>query len=416
MSRDSLGQFFDHGHFLMIGQRCYETYRQKSAIPAGNRVAHARMPPMRSQTLLRPPEECRPLAYHPCKEPLLQFNRAAPEEIALRNSALMPHGVSRRRFLTIGASTVTFASIISRAQSLLPPRESRSSDTSTAPQDTVPLAASNDTANHLTVAVQIDGHGPYRFVVDTGADRSVLAADVAAELNLAHGQSVLMEGVVREVAADTVLVDELSIGSIKCRHGVVPILPRSMLQADGYLGLDALDGHRVIFDFKNHTLQVIAPRSRLGAILIRPNETRIRTSGSSGHLRAVDCIVDGVAATAFIDTGAEVSAANSMLLSALARGGPAIYRARAIPLTDVTGGEISGNVAIVDKIQLQDVQFTNCPLVIADFRIFDVWGLHHQPALLIGMNFLRQFSKVSIDYGLKELRFDLVNLVQTWSD
>jgi len=27
--------------------------------------------------------------------------------------------------------------------------------------------------------------------------------------------------------------------------------------------------------------------------------------------------------------------------------------------------------------------------------------------LLIGMNLLRQFAKVSIDYGLKELRFDL---------
>jgi predicted aspartyl protease len=338
-----------------------------------------------------------------------------PEEIALRNSALMLHAASRRRFLKIGASTLAFTSIMSRAQSLLPSPDSGTADTPAATQDTLPLAASTDTANHLTVNVQIDGRGPYRFVVDTGADRSVLAADVAAELNLSRGQSVLMEGVVREVAADTVLVDELSIGSIKCRHRVVPILPRSMLQADGYLGLDALDGHRVIFDFKNRTLQVIAPRSRWGAVLLRANETRIRTSGSSGHLRAVDCTVDGVTATAFIDTGAEVSAANSMLLSALARGGPTIYRSRTIPLTDVTGGEISGHATIVDKIQLQDVQFTNCPLVIADFRIFDVWGLQRRPALLIGMNFLRQFSKVSIDYGLKELRFDLVNLAQNWA-
>jgi predicted aspartyl protease len=326
------------------------------------------------------------------------------------------HGVTRRRFLTIGASSLAVASVTSRAQSLLTPRNrSGTADTPSASQDNLPVAASTDTANHLTVNVQIDGHGPYRFVVDTGADRSVLAAEVSVELRLLHGQRVLMEGAVREVATDTVLIEEFSIGSIKCRHRMVPILPRSMLQADGYLGLDALDGHRVIFDFKNRTLQLSAPRSRIGAVLLRPNETRIRATGSSGHLRAVDCIVDGVAATAFIDTGAELSAANSLLLSALAARKPTIYQPRAITLTDVTGGEISGNVAIVDKIQLQDVQFTNCPLVIADFRIFDVWGLHQQPAVLIGMNFLRQFSKVSIDYGLKELRFDLVNLVQNES-
>jgi hypothetical protein len=51
--------------------------------------------------------------------------------------------------------------------------------------------------------------------------------------------------------------------------------------------------------------------------------------------------------------------------------------------------------------------FTDCPLVIADFLVFDVWGLRQRPALLIGMNLLRQFGRVSIDYGLKELRFDL---------
>jgi hypothetical protein len=51
--------------------------------------------------------------------------------------------------------------------------------------------------------------------------------------------------------------------------------------------------------------------------------------------------------------------------------------------------------------------FIDCPLVIADFLVFDVWGMRQRPALLIGMNLLRQFGSVSIDYGLKELRFDL---------
>jgi predicted aspartyl protease len=145
---------------------------------------------------------------------------------------------------------------------------------------------------------------------------------------------------------------------------------------------------------------------------VKHDEARIRTSGSSGHLRAVGCSVDGVTATAFIDTGAEVSAGNSSLLAALTGRRRTRYNIEATPLTDITGGQISGDVTMVDKIQLMDLEFTNCPLVIADFQIFDLWGLHEHPALLIGMNFLRQFSKVSIDYGLKELRFDLASLLR----
>jgi hypothetical protein len=124
-------------------------------------------------------------------------------------------------------------------------------------------------------------------------------------------------------------------------------------------------------------------------------------------LQALDCVVDGVPATAFIDSGAEVSAANAPLLAALARRNPSFGEMGTIRLIDITGGEIVGKLAMVNKIRFSGLTFNGCPLVIADFLVFDVWGLRHRPALLIGMNLLRQFARVSIDYGLKELRFDL---------
>jgi hypothetical protein len=189
---------------------------------------------------------------------------------------------------------------------------------------------------------------------------------------------------------------------------MVPTLSRSLLDADGYLGLDFLDGHRVTFDFKNHLLQVSEPRARFSAAWVRENEARIRASGSSGHLQALDCMVDGIPATAFIDTGAEVSAANEPLLAALARRNPSFGDMGSIRLIDITGGEILGKVAMVKTIRLTAaLTFTDCPLVMADFLVFDVWGLRHRPALLIGMNLLRQFGRVSIDFGLQEFRFDL---------
>jgi predicted aspartyl protease len=309
--------------------------------------------------------------------------------------------LSRRQFLRYGAASLALTSLAARAQIAPPPLPPR------AAAEPAALDTATDATKRLSVAVRIDGNGPYRFVVDTGADRTVLATDVAADLGLLHGERVMMEGVVRAVATDTVTLRELSFGSVTCKRLVVPVLPRTMLEADGYLGLDTLDRHRVTLDFKHHTLQVTEPRSRFSAFWVRQNEARVRASGTAGHLRAVDCKVDGVAATAFIDTGAEVSAGNSALLAALKSGAPARYALDTVPLTDITGGKIVGNLTTVSKIRLMDLEFTDCPLVIADFQIFDVWGLRQKPALLIGMNFLRQFSKISIDYGLKELRFDL---------
>jgi predicted aspartyl protease len=319
--------------------------------------------------------------------------------------------VSRRQFLKYGTSSLALASFTPGAKSASSPGAASSAHVVPPPEpDALAVAAATDAARLLRVPVQIDGNGPYHFVVDTGADRSVLCADIAADLGLLHGGRVMMEGVVRAVGTDTVRLRQLSFGPVACKNLLVPVLPRSMLHADGYLGLDTLDGHRVTFDFKNHTLQVSEPRSRLGALWVRQDEARIRTTGSSGHLRAVDCFVDGVAATAFIDTGAEMSAGNTSLLAALTGRRRDTYKTESILLTDITGGELSGDVIVVNKIQLMELQFTGCPLVIADFQIFDVWGLRGHPALLIGMNFLRQFPHVSIDYGLKELRFDLAKL------
>ena len=317
--------------------------------------------------------------------------------------------LSRRRFVKCGASSLAFASIMAKAQGGSPPLGGvESAVTAVSDRDTSPIAAATDVARHLMVAVRIDGNGPYHFVVDTGGDRTVLATEVADELGLFHGEKVKLEGVVRAVLADTVSIGTLSFGSITRRHLVVPTLSRSLLDADGYLGLDFLDGHRVTFDFKNHVLQVSEPRAKFSASWARENEARIGASGSSGHLKALDCTVDGISATAFIDSGAEVSAANAPLLAALARRNPTFGEIGTIRLIDITGGEILGKVAMVNKIQLTAaLTFIDCPLVIADFLVFDVWGLRQRPALLIGMNLLRQFGRVSIDYGLKELRFDL---------
>lgn len=315
--------------------------------------------------------------------------------------------LSRRKLIGYGAAAVGLTPMSALAQMPAPPQ----TGTHLPAPDPAQVPTGNDISHHMTVDVMINEAGPFRFVVDTGADRTVLADDVAATLGLARGRDVLVQGILRSVVSQTVPIRTFSVGQVTRENLSTPILPRALLQADGYLGLDMLDGRRVTLDFKNQLLEVGEPQSELGEEMVRPYETLVPVSGRSGHLRSVDCAVEGVRAAAFIDTGAERSVANPKLFSELISENAVSMIAGTVPITGVTGGVMQGNVASVDKIRLRDLHFVDCTLVIADLQIFDIWGLADQPALMIGMNYLRQFSKVSIDYGLNQLRFDFASMI-----
>ncbi len=152
----------------------------------------------------------------------------------------------------------------------------------------------------------------------------------------------MLKGIVRTLAAETVSVRDFSLGPVRRQHLEMPVLPRPMLEADGYIGRDTIDGFRVTFDFKNHALEIGQGHSRFASYPVRSNEARLRTYGSSGHLRAVACAIGGVPATAFIDIGAEVSAVNSRLFAALIDLHPTHVNLGTLPLTGVTVANSSG--------------------------------------------------------------------------
>jgi predicted aspartyl protease len=266
------------------------------------------------------------------------------------------------------------------------------------------------TPKQLTIAVRINGKGPYRFVVDTGADRSLMAAELAEELHLPLGRQVTVQGIIRAVPAQSVPVARLRFGAAIRDNLELPVLPRQMLQADGYLGLDAIGRRRVVFDFKRQTMAVVESRPVYFVDKSGSNsETRLAAPGEGGHLKALACVVDGVSAAAFIDSGAEVSVGNKALQQALLKFDPGYAGSRDIELTGVTGGSCSGRVLKVETILLGNLEFSGCELAIADLDVFRIWDLADKPALLIGLNFLRQFATVSVDYGRKEYRLNLTS-------
>jgi len=263
-----------------------------------------------------------------------------------------------------------------------------------------------DEQNRLTVEAMVNDKGPFHFVVDTGADRSVVSDDLAKVLALPADEDMIVEGIARSMPAASARIDRLQIGRVVMTDLVLPTLPRSWLGGDGYLGLDVLDRQAVTFDFQNHRL-VIAPSDKITDWLPIADGAVVRVNGTNGRLTAVNCTVDGMKAYAFVDSGAEISIGNTTLFNALAKQGGKYLNDNIVQLLGVTGGSAQGRIMGVEAIKLGSIRFAHSALVISDLPIFGLWGLENKPALFIGMNFLRQTSSVTIDYGRKELRFKL---------
>jgi predicted aspartyl protease len=304
---------------------------------------------------------------------------------------------SRRHLLcTVGAGVALWPTLAG-AQSPLP-----------APPEGENIQGHADLSNRLTVEASIDGKGPYRFIVDTGADRTIIASDVAASLGLIAGEDVMVQGIARALPAATVRLRNLRLGRITLDSLPTPVLPREWLAADGYLGIDAIDGRRVTFDFQNRALTVT--RSSYYSDRAGHDEALVRVAGNGGRLTDLNCRVDGARAFAFVDSGAQISIANTRLFAALAANGASYLSDVRIPLYGVTGGNAQGRLMSVSKIALGGLTFTNVLLVICDLAVFDAWGLADRPALFIGMNLLQMMSVFIIDYGRKELLFKLAQV------
>lgn len=311
---------------------------------------------------------------------------------------------SRRQFMALAAASLACTQAARAQAQTVPPADSQTPD----PQSGA-MAARTDGGSHLTVEVMVNGRGPFHFVVDTGSEQTAIADNVAEALGLEHGAFIQVDGIARRIAVATVSVDDLRFGPFRHKNLRLPVLPREFLFADGYLGLDVIDGSRVTFDFRRHELRI--DRSHFDPIMhMTQDVTKVEVYGKSGRLRAGNCVIDGVQASAFLDSGAEVSVGNPALEAALLKRNPGLLDLGPLSLSGVTGGEIIGRLTPIQKIALQDLRFTDCTLVIADVPNFGTWSLEKDPALLIGMDFLRQFASVAIDYRSREIRFDLAGV------
>ena len=262
------------------------------------------------------------------------------------------------------------------------------------------IKADHDGHGRMTVPVRIGGRGPYDFLIDTGAERTVLARGLAERLGLVpNGRATLM-GVAGSLAVDLVDVEEVKLGSRSFYDLSAPLLEGSHIGAAGIIGLDGLQNQRVLIDFKRNLIAVDDARALGGN---RGYEIIVRARRRGDQLIMTNAVVDGVKTDVIIDTGAQNSIGNRALQRALARK----RLAEQTKLTSVTGQQIVADIVYARRIRLGDLDLTQMPVAFADAPPFEKLGLDKKPALLLGMGQLRAFNRVAIDFESKKILFDI---------
>ena len=71
-------------------------------------------------------------------------------------------------------------------------------------------------------------------------------------------------------------------------------------------------------------------------------------------------------------------------------------------------GEIQlGEFRIIPIIKMGNLRLTNAPMAFADLHVFNHWGLNDRPAALFGVDLLRLFARVELDFGAGKVLFRL---------
>jgi predicted aspartyl protease len=267
--------------------------------------------------------------------------------------------------------------------------------------DIVALRA--DGADRLTVPVAIGASGLFRFLVDTGAQNTIISHELAARLALAPSARALLIGTAGETHVDVVRLDGLMLGSRSFDGLTVPMLNRADIGADGVVGLDSLQRQRVLLDF-HHNLMKIEDARRAGNAGF---DIVVTARRRSGELIMTDAKIDGVHVDVVIDTGSNATIGNPALAAALARRGAAWRQALPTTLLSVTGQSIPANIMNSRELVVGRLRLGNIAIAYADSPPFARLDLARRPAIFLGMNELRAFKRVAIDFSRREVLFDL---------
>jgi predicted aspartyl protease len=261
---------------------------------------------------------------------------------------------------------------------------------------TVVGATTRDAAGRAIAHISINGQGPFRFILDTGANRSVLSQALATHLGLAHAGVGVVHSIDGADSAMLVNVESISFGALRLSRGDTPVLDGPMLGGeDGLLGVDGMAGRLLYIDFTKHCVEVYESAAQLRMKGWRRVPARMRF----GSLLMVRGEILGVRINVLLDTGSDISLANQKFRDAL-RG----VAAQTIQYHDGRAFTFGRPIVLAQKVWTPSLRLGDTVVgggvttYIGDFYLFDFLGVQDEPTMLIGMDLLRRMREMAIDF------------------
>jgi predicted aspartyl protease len=259
------------------------------------------------------------------------------------------------------------------------------------------LPTTRDHIGRVVVRATVNGKGPFRFIVDTGATHSTITPDLVRALDLkpSEAHTVVLNGITGTAQVSAVTLDTLQTGDLILDGLLVPVVwAPIMAGADGIFGAAGLTEKSLSVDFQHNRVEI----SGGVQAAVRAEALRIQATRVTHGLMVLAVQVGRVPAHAIIDTGSERTLGNLALRDALneRRRPGAVAEVTSVygATMQVEPGEIwRAPTILIDSLRINDVQ-----VVYGDFHIFKVWDMQDKPAIIIGMDVLGTVGSLGIDF------------------
>jgi predicted aspartyl protease len=269
----------------------------------------------------------------------------------------------------------------------------------TAPEPRYVAPTLRDRIGRIWAPVYLNGKGPFRLVLDTGASHSAVIAQVAAELGLPLDGTMLLHGVTGSATVGYITVGTFVVGDMESHDERLPLVPDALGGAEGVLGIESLNDKRIYIDFMHDKITIMHSHGQHA----EDGYAVIPLTRTANGLLMARAYVRGIRVKAIIDTGAQATVANPALLAAL-RTKRAYADMKPSLITGATDAVQPGQDTAMPPVSLGTVTINSAFITFCDLDIFERWHMTEEPAMLIGIDTLGLLDKMVIDYRRMELQ------------
>jgi predicted aspartyl protease len=255
--------------------------------------------------------------------------------------------------------------------------------------------------------VFVNGQGPFSFLLDTAASRSMMFEHVRAKLGIATtgGTPITVYGMQNIGTAVPVLVDQLRLSNETIRGLAMGVLPDDSDPADGLLGMDVLSNYQVVLDRENLRLKLLTQDSGTTDFRDWPSLslTRRTAKDAAANLWLMRASVGGISVNSLLDMGSGMTIVNWPAAEQLGLKRTHFPR-EGVPqkLRDALGTVEPIIFATGLTIWLGGHVFTDQTVLVANVRVFQYFHLDGEPAAIIGSGLLKDNS-LAIDFARRRL-------------